>query len=156
MVTQFVVVGQPRNQMSQQNQGYVPVGTVLPPDRNLRPGFNIINGQLIEVRAPTHLQHNQINQSASRMPQNTYINRNFVSQKKSQQQSNASWESTLSTLSEPVRDDFKMNNFKYRDDFKAKPNKAPKICKAKLIWDPIGSYFYDLFNYDFIFANFEF
>ena len=111
----------------------MPVGTVLPPDRNLRPGFNIINGQLIEVRAPSHMQQNSI-----RMAQN-FQSRNLpsASQKKPQSQGGASWESTLSTLSDP-RDDLKMMR-KQEPYFKTKENKAPKVYKPKLIWDPIGT-----------------
>jgi hypothetical protein len=36
----------------QRNQQYVPIGTVLPANQRLQPGFQIVNGRLIEVRGP--------------------------------------------------------------------------------------------------------
>ena len=150
------VIGRPRGQLMQQGQ-------VLPSNAQLRPGFQIYNGQLIEVRPTNNFQMAQSSNSRPVQYQNHghQIRHGHISHHHGQnnyqvvqpKQENIHKQSTKSSTNQNFkRPGYDASSFEVlkRDALKdikkemtekllLKKQKPPKA--TKLIWDPISKFF---------------
>ena len=153
------VIGRPRGQLMQQGQ-------VLPSNAQLRPGFQIYNGQLIEVRPtnntfqmaqsgnsrPVQYQNTHGHQSAIRHGHSHHQNHHQMVPKQEnihKQPTNQRQQSTSQSFKRPgydassfevlKRDALKDIKKEMTEKLLLKKQKPPKA--TKLIWDPISKFF---------------
>ena len=149
------VIGRPRGQLMQQGQ-------VLPSNAQLRPGFQIYNGQLIEVRPTNNFQmaqsgnsrsiqyQNHGHQNAIRHGHSHHQNHhqmvpkqeNIHKQPTNQRSSNQNFKRPgydASSFEVLKRDALKDIKKEMTEKLLLKKQKPPKA--TKLIWDPISKFF---------------